>query len=257
MIKILFLGSRPASLRCFDFLRQHRDTVKIQGVVLNESGGEVDSAFEDRALENGFRILPLAETGRLDFDLGISVLFDKKISGDLVVKPRFGFLNFHLGPLPRLRGSNSILHAIRLARAENNWTFGVTLHFMDEKLDTGPVVELLEFPIQQTDTAGTLHAKACEQIVILFFRRIGEIIKSGKRLASRPQQGDSSFFRKNEVDHKVDLSWSPEKIYDTVRALTFPGKSKPYIQIGDYRYYLEADLSLPSKGAENGVRDEL
>ena len=156
-------------------------------------------------------------------------------------RPAKGFVNLHLGPLPRLRGSNSVLHAIRLARKENIWRFAVTLHYMDAKLDTGPIIDSKECPIFEDDTAGALHARACDLLFDLFEDNIQKLLLAEGRMPSVAQTGPSAFFRRGDVDHEVDLSADPTEVYDRIRALSFPGRPKPYAIVGGLKVFLSLE----------------
>jgi methionyl-tRNA formyltransferase len=190
------------------------------------------------AQRRGVPIIEFQDVATQDYDLGISLLFDRILPREVVDRPQLGFVNFHLGPLPRFRGVNSVLHAIRLARRDRQWTFGVTLHYVDYTLDTGPVIDQIEMPIFEDDTAQALHTRACERIYELFVRNVDRLVRTKGRLPAQPQTGPSRVFRRSDVNHEVDLSADPDDVYDLVRALTFPGKSRPYAVIGGRKIYL-------------------
>lgn len=240
MKRILFLGSHLQSYRCLRFLNEQVEGAEIVGFVPHQSPqivrADQDAAAYARAA--GIPELTLNALDQCDFDLGISLMFDKVLPASVIEKPVYGFINMHLGPLPRFRGSNSVLHAIRLARRDNHWTFGVTIQYLIPKLDSGPIIDVDSFPIFEDDTAYSLHTRACDHIHPLFVRHIRDIVAADGCVPSRPQEGMSYFFRKGDVDHEVRLDASPEEIYDQVRALTFPGKPPAYAMIGGRKFYL-------------------
>jgi len=243
-MRLVFLGSHVQSFRCLRHLLTlpHHEII---GIVPHQAQPPIRSDQDVRSLvqARGIPIFTLTDIANLDFDLGISLLFDRVLPAQIIERPAKGFVNFHLGPLPRFRGANSVMHAIRLAREDNVWTFGVTLHYMAPKVDTGPIVDLYECPIFEDDTAFSLHARASDCVFELFRRNIDRLIHSEGRLPSRPQEGKSYFFRKDQVDHEIDVSAAPLEIYDKIRSLTFPGKPKPFAIIGGYKVYLSLDDS--------------
>lgn len=241
--RILFLGSHLQSFRCLKFLLQRRDEYHISGFVPHQSTQPVraDQCAETLARDHEIPVHALDALGDVDFDLGISLMFDRVLPSDVVLKPNAGFVNLHLGPLPGFRGSNSVFHALRLARAEDIWTFSVTMHYMVPKLDSGPIVDDISLPIFEDDTASTLHARACDQIYPLFTRNIAEIVRRDTPVPSRPQEGTARMFRKGGIEHAVDLYASPDEIYDSIRALSFRGKGRPYTMIGPYKIFLTLD----------------
>ena len=59
----------------------------------------------------------------------------------LLEVPRLGVLNVHLGLLPEIRGMSSPEWSLL-----NHVPVGVTIHYMDAGIDTGPFLQRYEFP---------------------------------------------------------------------------------------------------------------
>jgi phosphoribosylglycinamide formyltransferase 1 len=64
-------------------------------------------------------------------------------------------LNVHPSLLPAFPGA----HAVEEALAHGVKVTGATVHFVDEGIDTGPIVLQEAVEIREGDTAGTLHAR--------------------------------------------------------------------------------------------------
>lgn len=245
MLKILCLGSRVESVRCLDYLLNQVPDVVVVGVVRHCAVQNERTQMKYEQLIKKHHILEIDynKISEVEYDLGISFLFDKKVQPKDVDRPKLGFLNMHLGPLPRFKGSNSVAFAIKRARKDNHYKFGVTLHYMDYKLDTGPIIDILEVPIFDDDRAYELFARASESILPLFVRNIHKIIASKQKIESKKQtNGEPRYFNlRGNLDHEVDLKSHPDEIYDNIRALTFPGKPKPFAMVGKYKVYLSLD----------------
>lgn len=79
--------------------------------------------------------------------------------------PRFGCLNIHASLLPRWRGAAPIQRAILAGDTET----GITIMQMDAGLDTGAMLSKTVVPIQESDTAASLHdtlAKAGAEAIV-------------------------------------------------------------------------------------------
>ena len=61
-----------------------------------------------------------------------------------------GFINFHYGLLPQYRGANPVLAQMLNGETES----GITVHVVDENIDTGPIVMQQKIPIDDKDTFG-------------------------------------------------------------------------------------------------------
>ncbi|WP_310557138.1 formyltransferase family protein [Flavobacterium sp.] len=78
--------------------------------------------------------------------------FPWKIPASVLSIPRFGFINFHYAPLPQFRGTNPLFWMIRNRES----TGGVTVHQIDENLDTGDILLMKEVPIYPEASFGML-----------------------------------------------------------------------------------------------------
>ncbi len=72
--------------------------------------------------------------------------------------PRLGCVNIHASLLPRWRGAAPIQRAI-LAGDERS---GITIMQMEAGLDTGPMIHVLDCPIGDEETGGSLHDRLCD-----------------------------------------------------------------------------------------------
>jgi methionyl-tRNA formyltransferase len=241
--RVAFAGSHLRSFHCLRYLLTEVPDVQVISVTPHRDQPPIRPDQDVRALAGAHHI-PLVEPddlATLDFDLGISLLFDRVLPPAIFERPPRGFVNVHLAPLPRFRGANGVLHALRLARRDNVWTFGVSMHYIDAGVDTGPIIDQIVVPIFEDDTAAALHARASEQVYPLFVRNIHGLIASRDRVPAQPQVGHAYFFRREDVQHEIDLSADPDEIYDIVRALTFPGRPRPYVRLGERKIYLSIE----------------
>lgn len=95
--------------------------------------------------------------------------------------PRFGVLNAHPGLLPAYRGLDTIEWAVR-----NEDDPGVTVHFVDSGIDTGPIVAQEKIQLQRRDTLRKLHAKAADLSGGLLSSVLARLI-AGEELDPLPQ----------------------------------------------------------------------
>lgn len=99
---------------------------------------EVESRFREAAAD----VLVVAAYGLI-------------VPGPLLALPRLGAVNVHASLLPRWRGAAPIQRALLAGDRRT----GISIMKMDEGLDTGPIYEMREVQISDTDDAGSLHDK--------------------------------------------------------------------------------------------------
>ena len=110
-----------------------------------------------------------------EYDLGISYIHTRKIIKPELSKPKKCWVNFHPAPLPFYKGWKFIDEAIQ--KKETQW--GVSVHYMDEDYDTGPIIETLDIKLHEPPTSTVeLGAVSHYFLFILFKNTIKKIYNS-------------------------------------------------------------------------------
>ncbi|MBI4395344.1 MAG: phosphoribosylglycinamide formyltransferase [Candidatus Omnitrophica bacterium] len=81
--------------------------------------------------------------------------FMRILSAEFVQKWKWRILNIHPSLLPKYPGVCAIKDACEAKEQET----GVTIHFVDEGVDSGPVILQRKVPIQPTDTLAEVEAR--------------------------------------------------------------------------------------------------
>jgi phosphoribosylglycinamide formyltransferase-1 len=90
-----------------------------------------------------------------NIDLIILAGFMRVLSPLIVQKYKGRIINIHPALLPSFKGA----HGIKDAFEYGVKVTGVTVHFVDEEMDHGPIILQKEVPIAEADTPETLEAK--------------------------------------------------------------------------------------------------
>jgi formyltetrahydrofolate-dependent phosphoribosylglycinamide formyltransferase len=106
--------------------------------------------YADRAVWNDELAAAIAKHGP---DLVVLAGFMRLLAPAVV--RRFRIVNTHPALLPAFPGA----HAIRDALAAGVAVTGVTVHWVDEGVDTGPVIAQVEVPVEPADDEATLRAR--------------------------------------------------------------------------------------------------
>ena len=130
-----------------------------------------------------------------DVDLVISFLFWRLIREPLISLGGIGCLNFHPAPLPDFRG----VGGLNLAVLDGLGEWGVSSHWVDERFDTGDLVEVERFPFDpDTATAFSLDLESQEHLLGLF-ERVLERALEGDELPREPQ-GEGRYVTRGELE---------------------------------------------------------
>lgn len=126
--------------------------------------------------------LALAEaTAAYRPDLVVSAGFMKIVGKEFLA--RFGgrFLNTHPALLPSFPGA----HGVRDALAYGVKVTGCTVHFVDDGVDTGPVIAQGVVEVRPDDTEEALHERIKEVERRLLVDAVGRLSRDGYRIEGR------------------------------------------------------------------------
>jgi len=124
----------------------------------------------------------LAEaTAAYEPDLVVSAGFMKIVGKEFLA--RFGgrFVNTHPALLPSFPGA----HAVRDALAYGVKVAGCTVHFVDDGVDTGPIIAQGVVEVREDDDESTLHERIKEVERRLLVDTVGRLARHGYRIEAR------------------------------------------------------------------------
>ncbi|OGL61768.1 methionyl-tRNA formyltransferase [Candidatus Uhrbacteria bacterium RIFCSPHIGHO2_01_FULL_47_10] len=161
-----------------------------------------------------------AELSKLNADVFVVVVYGKIIPKAVLDLPKFGCINVHPSLLPKYRGPSPFQEAIRMGEKVT----GVSIMLLDEGMDTGPVLAVREFPIDERETGETIQPKIIAIGVPLFLEALRKWTTE-ERVAI-PQDNALATYSKMlaKEDGKIDWSKSAVEIDRHVRAMKpWPG----------------------------------
>ncbi len=134
------------------------------------------------------------------------------ISPDLLQLPEKGFINFHYGLLPQCGGPQPIIRHL----LNNDAEAGVTVHKVDEGVDTGPVILQEKIPIENNDTYGTLQSKlaflAAKQAANLL-----KILSYGSIIPAVPQDTTKARYYEMPGAAELTINWQEMSAAQIIR----------------------------------------
>ena len=108
-----------------------------------------------------------------EVDLVVLAGFMRILKGEFLRAFEGRVVNVHPSLLPSFPGLEAWKQALD---AGVKWT-GVTVHYVDQGIDSGPIIAQEPVPVREDDTPESLHARIQEMEQILYPRVIGEILK--------------------------------------------------------------------------------
>jgi len=161
---------------------------------------------------------------RLNADIVIVGSWSEKLKKPIINLPKLATINVHPALLPKYRGPNPYLQAIKNMETQS----GVTFHLMDENFDTGAILLQKTVKIESMDTGAELRHK----IALASRDGVCELVHTLDKEVIIPVNQDdskSSYFSQITSDEvMLDFSKTAEEISAKIRA--FSPWTKCYIE---------------------------
>jgi len=238
-MRVGYFGDGPWSHRTLDELLA-TGRVQIQFIVARFKNP--DPVLRERAAKLGVPFFThhnvnnpefLAQIAPFGCDLLISMSFDQILHKSILGATPLGFINCHAGALPFYRGRNILNWALINGASE----IGVTVHHVDEGIDTGDIILQRKIELgRDTDYAQLLEAA----IDICATTLRDAVVALADRTAKRTQQvtiHPRGFYCgiRRPGDEWLDWNWTSKRVHDFVRAISLPGPGARTV-IGDQEW---------------------
>ena len=153
-------------------------------------------------------------------DIIITCAYGQIIPRELLECPRLGCINVHASLLPKLRGGAPIHKAI----IEGYKKTGITIMYMNTKMDEGDIITQEEIDILDNDTASSLHNKLSLLGRDLLLKTLPSIIDgTNSRIKQDSSQATYAFNIKKE-EERLNFNKTARQVYNQIRGLnSWPG----------------------------------
>lgn len=154
-------------------------------------------------------------------DLFVSMSFNQIFRNKIIELPRLNTINCHAGKLPFYRGRNILNWA--LINGEED--FGITVHFVDEGIDTGDIILQRLYPISIQDNYKTLLERAYKECAAILYDAIKKIQKNNYERIDQSKIHPVGFYcgRRGEGDEIINWNQKSIDVFNFIRALCDPG----------------------------------
>lgn len=229
-LKILFMGTPEFSVPVLEGLIAN---YKVRAIITQpdrQIGRDQKSIFppvKKVGMEHTILVIQpekirehIEEVLMLEPDLIITCAYGQMIPREILDAPKLGCINVHASLLPKLRGGAPIHRAI----IEGHKQTGITIMYMNPKMDEGDIIASEAIDILDTDTASTLHDKLSLLGRDLLLKTLPSIInRTNTRTPQDSAIATYGFIIKRE-DEKLQFDSTKREVYNHVRGLnSWPG----------------------------------
>ncbi|QRY23501.1 MULTISPECIES: formyltransferase family protein [Halobacterium] len=222
-IEIVFLGVNDAGMRVYEWLCDREETVVHSLLTTRSQLSLVADVEPEYLISCGYRHI---------------------VPEQILEIPSENCLNLHPAYLPHNRGANPNVWSI-----VDGTPAGVTLHEMDETLDTGAIVGRRTVETSFADTGKDLYQRLEDAQVALFQDMWSDIV-SGKVSSTTQSRSEGTYHDTSDFESlceiQPDETVQAKEFLDRLRALTFPPYDNAHIEVGDEQYRVELNVERVS-----------
>jgi methionyl-tRNA formyltransferase len=228
-LRLVFVGAVEFSRACLEALLRAR--APLVGVVaLPATSASRHSDYVDLAVPARAAGLPVRESA--DVNDGATLESFRAWSPDAILvlgwsqllRPpalaaaRLGLVGSHPALLPRNRGRHPIVWQLVNGETES----GLTLFWLDETADSGPILMQETFPLSEEDDAGTFYRRMTDAGVRMMPQMLA-LLESGDPPRQPQDEALATVLRKrSERDGWVDWGRPAAEVHNLIRGLARP-----------------------------------
>ena len=167
---------------------------------------------------------------------------------ELYQMPPHGTLNLHDSLLPKGTGFSPVLWALISGESQ----IGLTIHRMDENLDTGDILVQHALPIGANDTGTQLVERGIDLIPGALKEALSALESGTAEWRPQNKAERTYFHKRSDRDSLLDWNWPAEVLERLVRALSDPYPPAYAFYRGERIEVLEARVSEVRYGGTPG-----
>ncbi len=217
-MEIIVLGMNDAGEEVLEWLQQ-KEEVDVRAVIEEKEG--------------------LEKIKELRPELVVSSGFEHIVPKEIIEVSEKGIVNLHPSYLPYNRGSHPYIWPLI-----EDTPAGVSVHFMNEALDEGPIIARKEVEVRPNDDAETLRNRLMKEQAQLFKDNWSEILKEEAE-PQRPELGNIHY--KEDLDKVSELDLDQEmslrEALDLFRGLSYGDKGLAWFEENGKSYSVRVDIS--------------
>jgi len=222
-MRILFIGQAPFGRESLEALLDQGENVVGVITVVDAPNQKYPNPVKECAIEHNIDLYQanyLKKSGPIDWvrnlqpDLLVLGFVTSFVPKEMIGLARLGGINYHPSLLPKYRGGSAINWAIINGETET----GVSIHSIDEGVDTGPILLQEKVEITADDTVKSVYFKKLYPMGIKMIAEAVRLIRENKANPVVQDEKSASFQPViTTKDTQIDWNQPSERIYNLIR----------------------------------------
>ena len=234
-IKVVFMGTPSFAVPVLEKLIENYNVIMVvcqPDRAKDKKGNIIYLPIKELALKNNIEVYqPLKLSSEYEYiieknpDIIITCAYGQILPSSLLDYPKYGCINVHGSLLPRLRGGAPIHHAIINGDKET----GITIMYMDKKMDAGDIISQRSIEIKNTDNLDSIYSSLSTLGSELLIETLPSIINGTNNRIKQNENEVTFGYNISKEDELINFNDSAINIFNKVRGLcSIPGASCYY-----------------------------
>ena len=224
--RVVFMGTPDFAVPVLEVLIENYEVVGVVSQPDKRVGRKqvlVNTPIKEVALKHNILVLQpekiredYEDILKLNPDIIVTCAYGQIIPSAILDYPKLGCINVHASLLPKLRGGAPIHKAIIDGYSKT----GITIMYMDKKMDNGDIISTSETEILDSDNLESLHDRLSIMGRDLLLETMPSIINgTNKRIKQNEDEVTYAYNIKREEEH-IDLSKTRREVFNQIRGLS-------------------------------------
>ena len=224
--RVVFMGTPDFAVPVLEGLIENYEVVGVVSQPDKRVGRKqvlVNTPIKEVALKHNILVLQpekirddYEDILKLNPDIIVTCAYGQIIPSAILDYPKLGCINVHASLLPKLRGGAPIHKAIIDGYSKT----GITIMYMDKKMDNGDIISTSETEILDSDNLESLHDRLSIMGRDLLLETMPSIINgTNKRIKQNEDEVTYAYNIKREEEH-IDLSKTRREVFNQIRGLS-------------------------------------
>lgn len=225
-IKIIFMGTPSFAVPILEELMHKYNVIMVVSQPDKErdrKGNIIFSPCKKLALDNDIEVYqPIKIIEEYQYilekepDIIITAAYGQIIPKEILDYPKYGCINVHGSLLPKLRGGAPIHHAIM----NGDKVVGVTIMYMDKKMDSGDIISQRSIPLNDNDILDDVYGKVSLLGKDLLLETLPSILNNTNNRIKQNEEEVTFGLNITKEEEKINFNDSVINVHNKIRGLS-------------------------------------
>ena len=228
-INICIAGNFNLAIECSSFLLKKFKNIQLYAIFNSNDYGKDDFQKSFKKFcknKKNIKTIDIKEAYDIEGLIFISLHFDKILKTQNFKSDKL--YNIHFSLLPKYKGMHTTAWPIIFGEKET----GVTLHKIDNGIDTGDIISQIKFKILPSDNAEKVFLNYIKNGINLFKKNFLDLLNNHFKY-TKQNINNSTYFSKSSINFKninIDLNKTAFEIHNQLRAFIFKHYQLPLVK---------------------------